>query len=172
MRPRPRPAPKPPSGPQRTSRVESCPMQSEAIAVDELWLNLRLGWDWRLRHRSNSERCLQASADRQRQNFFAAFCYSAACALVTSRDSLCITFPFGDSPISLNKTAKVAARACLLETTEPAVIHTASHRGFALLPTDFRQSILSRSLSFLCQSCGYFSSKVLPIPPSARKTTA
>src|SRR5439155_13969121 len=105
----------------------------------------------------NFGRRLRISDNRQRQNFLAAFRYSAACALVTSVDSLCVTLPFGDSPISLNKTAKVAARACLLETTDPAVIHTASHRGLAPLPTDFRQSMLSRSLSFLCQSLGYFS---------------
>jgi hypothetical protein len=56
------------------------------------------------------------------------FLLFVAGALVTSADSLCVTFPFGDSPISRNKTAKVAARACLLETTEPAVIHVIPQR--------------------------------------------
>src|SRR5262245_40919406 len=148
-------------------------MQSGAIVAGELRLSFQDDWDRRLHRRSFVvERYMQISVDRQVLNFWAAFRYSAACALITSADSLCVAFPFGNSPISLNSTSKVAARACLLETTEPAVIHTASQRGLALLPTDFRQSILSRTVSFFCQSRGYFSSNTLPTPPSARKTTA
>src|SRR5918995_3663869 len=135
-------------------------------------MNFAANWESPRDHRANRDYRSQIPEDRRWQNFSLLFHYSVACALVTSGDSLCVTFPLGDSPISRNKTAKVAARACLLETTEPAVIHTSSHRGFALLPTDFRQSTFSKSLSFACQPSGYFSSNVLPMPPRARNTTA
>src|SRR5918999_1149776 len=95
-------------------------------------MNLPANWEWPRDHRPNRDYRSQIPEDRRRQNSAGLFYYSVACALVTSGDSLCVTFPFGDSPISRNSTAKVAARACLLETTEPAVIHTSSHRGFAL----------------------------------------
>src|SRR5918996_1894181 len=120
-------------------------------------MNFPTNWEWPRDPRPNRDCRSQIPGDRRRQNLAGLLYYSLACALVTSRDSLCVTFPFGDSPISRNNTAKVAARACLLETTEPAVIHTSSHRGFALLSTYFRQSTFSRSLSFSCHPSRYFS---------------
>src|SRR5690349_9523843 len=142
-------------------------MRQEADGGDELWPDLQDDWERSRRsgvcwHDELSDWGGLIPDDRQWENFFVLFHYSIAWALVTSGDSLFVTFPFGDSLISRNKTAKVAARACLLETTEPAVIHTSSHRGFALLSTDFRQSTFSRSLSFPCHPSGYFASNVLP----------
>src|SRR5215469_5111785 len=52
----------------------------------------------------------------------------------------CVSWLVSSTPTLSLRTASVATRACRFESTDPAVMHTFSHSGLTLLPTDLRQS--------------------------------